>query len=62
MQSRKTNAFLTRDAKWAWEADSARQFHDTMEAVRFCIDRHLGETDMVVSVEDESEPVRVPLI
>jgi hypothetical protein len=62
VQNRKTNAFLTQDAKWVQRFESARQFTTSLEALRFCADRQLRETDMVVCFPGARSNMRVPLI
>jgi hypothetical protein len=62
VQNRKTNAFLTQDAKWVQRFESARQFTTSLEALRFCADRQLRETDMLVCYPGARSNMRVPLI
>jgi hypothetical protein len=62
VQHRKTNAFLTQDAKWARRLDDARQFRTSIEALRFCADRELRETDMLVCFPGQKANLRLPLI
>lgn len=62
VQNRKTNAFLTQDAKWVRRFDGARQFTTSLEALRFCAERELRETDMLVCFPGARTNMRVPLI
>ena len=62
VQNRKTNAFLTQDAKWVRRMDDARHFTTSIEALRFCADRELRDTDMLVCFPGAKENLRLPLI
>ena len=62
VQNRKTNAFLTQDAKWVRHFDYARGFTTSLEALRFCADRELRDTDMLVCFPGARQNLRVPLI
>ena len=61
VQNRKTNAFLTEDAKWVKHVDCARGFATSLEALRFCAERDLRETDMLVCFSGAAPDLRVPL-
>ena len=62
VQNRKTNAFLTQDAKWARRLDHARNFATSLEALRYCADRQLRDIDMLVCFPGFRANMRVPLI
>jgi hypothetical protein len=61
VQNRKTNAFLAQDAKWVRHLDYAKPFSTSIEALRFCAERELRETDMLVC-HPEMKNLRVPLL
>jgi hypothetical protein len=62
VQNRKTNAFLTHEAKWVRRLDDARHFATSIEALRFCADRELHDTDMLVCFPGAKSNLRLPLI
>jgi hypothetical protein len=62
VQNRKTNAFLTQDAKWVRRLDDARHFTTSIEALRFCADRELRDMDMLVCFPGAKANLRLPLI
>ena len=62
VQNRKTNAFLAHDAKWVRRLDDARHFATSIEALRFCADRELRDTDMLVCFPGMRSNLRLPLI
>lgn len=62
VQNRKTNAFLTQDAKWVRHVDYARKFATSIEALRFCAERELRGTDMLVCFPGARDNLRVPLL
>lgn len=62
VQNRKTSAFLAQDAKWVKQLHYARCFRTSLEALRFCADRELRETDMLVCFPGAKSNLRVPLL
>jgi hypothetical protein len=61
VQDRKTNAFLTRDARWARQLDYAKAFTTSLEALRFCADRNLTQMDLLVCYPGVKSNLRMPL-
>jgi hypothetical protein len=62
VQNRRTNKFLTQDAKWVRQYDYARAFATSLEALRFCADQKLQDTDMLICFPGARANLRVPLI
>lgn len=62
VQNRKTNAFLTADSRWLPQFDYARKFTTSIEALRFCVERELRDTDMLVCFHGQRSNMRVRLI
>jgi hypothetical protein len=62
VQNRKTNAFLTQDARWVQRFDYAHRFTTSLQALRFCADRQLRDADMLVCFPGARENLRVPLV
>lgn len=62
VQNRKTNAFLTADARWVRHFDYARRFTTSLEALRFCAERELRDADMLVCFPGARSNMRVPLV
>ena len=64
VQNRKTNTFLTGDARWARQLDYAKAFTTSLEALRFCADRHLTQIDsldLLVCYPGARPNLRLPL-
>lgn len=61
VQDRRTNAFLTRDAKWAKQLDYARPFPTSIDALRFCVERELRDMDVLVCYPGHRNSLRLPL-
>jgi hypothetical protein len=61
VQDRRTNAFLTGDAKWVKQLDYARPFSTSLDALRFCVERDLKGMDMLVCYPGQKSNLRVPL-
>ena len=61
VQDRRTNQFLTRDAKWVKQVDYARPFGTSLEALRFCVERDLKNMDMLVCYPGQRDTLRLPL-
>ena len=61
VQDRRTNAFLTGDAKWVKHLDYARPFSTSLDALRFCVERELKDMDMLVCYPGHKSNLRVPL-
>ena len=61
VQDRKTNAFLTADARWARQLDYARTFTTSLEALRFCAGRKLTHIDLLVCYSGAKSNFRMPL-
>jgi hypothetical protein len=62
VQDRKTNAFLTQDARWVRQLDYARRFNTSLEALRFCAGHELRDADVLVCFPGARPNMRVPLI
>lgn len=61
VQNRKTNAFLTPDAKWVRQFEAAHRFANSLEALRFCARRELHDTELLVCFPGHRDNLRVPL-
>ena len=61
VQERKTNAFLSSEAKWVRQFDFARAFNTSLEALRFCAERELTNIDLLVCYPGARSNLRVPL-
>ena len=61
VQDRKTNAFLTTDARWARQLDYARAFTTSLEALRFCAGKNLTHMDLLVCYPGTKNNLRLPL-
>jgi hypothetical protein len=62
VQNRNTHAFLARDAKWVRHVDDARPFATSIEALRYCAERELRDTDMLVCFPGARNSIRLRLI
>ena len=61
VQDRRTNAFLTNEAKWVKQLDYARRFTTSLEALRFCVERELKHMDVLVCYPGHKTNLRLPL-
>jgi hypothetical protein len=61
VQHRETKCFLGEENVWSGTAGLARRFKNSLEALRFCVNKGLHNIDVVVNFPDRRE-VRSPLI
>ena len=61
VQDRRTNSFLTNDARWARQLDYAKAFTTSLEALRYCADRNLSQMDLLVCYPGTKGNLRMPL-
>jgi hypothetical protein len=61
VQDRKTNAFLTADKRWVRQADHARSFTTSLDALRFCVQTNLTNMDVLVCYPGMKDNLRLPL-
>ncbi|HWN94880.1 MAG TPA: hypothetical protein VNT99_07595 [Methylomirabilota bacterium] len=61
VQDRRTNAYLTGEAKWIRQVDAARRFNTSLEALRFCVARELKNMDVLVCYSGAKSNLRLPL-
>ena len=61
VQDRKTNAFLTADAKWARQVHYAQAFPTSLDALRFCVKTNLTEMDLLICYPGARSNLRMPL-
>ncbi len=61
VQDRRTNAYLTGEAKWIRQMDAARKFSTSLEALRYCVERELKNIDMLVCYPGAKTNLRLPL-
>ena len=55
VKHRRTKAYLQDENKWTGSALFARPFESTYQALHFCVDKEMEETDIVFRFPDQRE-------
>ena len=55
VQHRRTKAYLRDDNKWTGSALFARLFETPYQALHFCVDKEMEETDIIFRFPDSRE-------
>ena len=61
VQDRRTNSFLTNDARCVQQLDYAKAFTTSLEALRYCAGRNLTHMDLLVCYPGAKSNLRMPL-